>query len=50
MLDSTTNSMDMNPSKLPEVVEDSGAWHAVVQGVAESVMTYGLNNNSVSQA
>ena len=51
MLGSTTNSMDMNLSKLPEGVEDRGAWHAVVHGVAESVMTYGLNNNnSVSQA
>ena len=33
---STTNSMDMNPFKLPEVVEDRGAWHAVVHEVAKS--------------
>ena len=35
-LDSTTDSMDMNLSKLQEIVEDRGAWHAVVSGVAKS--------------
>ena len=35
-LDSNTDSMDMNLSKLQEMVEDRGAWHAVVQGVTES--------------
>ena len=29
-LDSNTDSMDMNLSKLQEVVEDRGAWHAAV--------------------
>ena len=35
-LDSITDSMDMNLSKLWEILEDRGAWHAVVQGVTKS--------------
>ena len=34
-LDSITNSMDMNLSKLQETVEDRGAW-GVVHGVAKN--------------
>ena len=28
--------MDMNLSKLQEIVEDRGAWYAAVHGIAES--------------
>ena len=34
-LDSITHSMDMNLSKLREIVEDRGAWRAAVHGVAK---------------
>ena len=35
-LDSITNSMDMNQSKLWEIVEDRGAWSVAVHGAAKS--------------
>ena len=35
-LDSITDSMDMNLSKLQEIVEDRRAWRAVVHGVTDS--------------
>ena len=35
-LDSITYSMDMNLSKLQEIVEDREAWHDVVHGVTKT--------------
>ena len=34
--DGITNSKDMNSSRLWEIVEDRGAWHAAAHGVARS--------------
>ena len=35
-LDGITNSMDMNMSKLQEIVKNRVAWHAAVHGVTKS--------------
>ena len=45
-LDNITNSMDMNSSRLREIAEDRGAWHAAVHGVAKELdVTQHLNNS-----
>ena len=38
-LDSITVSIDMNLSKLQEIVKDKKAWHAAVHGVAKNYFT-----------
>ena len=38
LLDSITNSMDMNLSKLQEIVKDRVIWHAAVHGVLKNQM------------
>ena len=44
-LDGITDSMDMNFSKLWEMVKDMEAWHAAAHGVQRVGMSEQLNNN-----
>ena len=44
-LDGITNSTDMNLSKLQEIVQDRGAWHAAVHEVSKSGTGQHLNSN-----
>ena len=45
-LDGITNSMDMNFSKLREIVEDRRAWSAAVHGVAKSQTQLSLSKTT----
>ena len=44
-LNSIINSMDINLSKIWEIVEDRRAWHAAVHEIAELATTSQLNDN-----
>ena len=44
-LDNITNSMDMNLSKLWDIVEDRGAWHATILGVRTQLDDWTIINN-----
>ena len=39
LLDSITDSMDMNLSKLQEIVKDREAWRAAAHGITKSQMS-----------
>ena len=43
---SLSDSMDMNLSKLQEIVKDREAWHAAVHRVAKSQTQLRLNNSN----
>ena len=46
-LDSITDSVDVNLSKLWEIVQDTGAWcHCSLQGGKELDMTWQLDNHN----
>ena len=45
-LDGITDAMDMNLSKLQEMVRDREAWHAAIYGVSKVLDTTGQLNNS----
>ena len=47
-LDSITNWIDMSLSKVWEIVEDRGAWHATVHGVTKTWTLLNSNNNKIA--
>ena len=47
-LDSTTDSTDMNLSKLQEIVEKKEAWHAAVHGVRLSKYGHDLSTTTLA--
>jgi len=49
-LDSITDSVGMNLSKLWETVKDRGAWCVAVHGVTELNMIEWQNNNNVQSS
>ena len=48
-LDSITDSMDMNLSKLWEIVKDREAWHTVVHGVTKSWTQLSNRTTTIAQ-
>ena len=50
-LDSLIDSMDMNLSRLQEIVEDTGAWHAIAHEVAKTPTKWfsGLGHGPIIQ-
>ena len=49
MVDGIIDSMDMNWSKLWEIVEDRDAWHAVVHGVTK-IWTQLSDSTAITQS
>ena len=49
-LDSITDSMDMNSSKLWEIVKNRKVWHAAVHGVAKSQTRHNSAKATVNQS
>ena len=47
--DGITDPMDVDLSKLQEIVKDREAWSAAVHGIAELDMTEQMNNNNHSR-
>ena len=47
-LDGITKSMDMNLSKLQEIVKDGEVWHAALHAVRELDTTQRPNNNKIT--